>query len=83
MTTRDRVAWLLEASGLSSAEFGRRCCLSKATIASITRGDRRPTTETLVAVAVACDVPSQWITFGIGRTPSKRRIRARFAAAAA
>lgn len=76
----ERITVLRKLSGLSAAELGRRAGLSRATVASLESSrNEEPELKTVTALATATGADLSWLLAGIGRPPSKRRVKAKLA----
>lgn len=61
-----RIKLVVEESGLTKTEFGRRINLSQPTISNLMKGAQNPSKRTLIDIANKFDVEEEWIRTGEG-----------------
>lgn len=61
-----RIKLVVEESGLTRTEFGRRINLSQPTISNLMKGAQNPSERTLIAIANKFDVEEEWLRTGEG-----------------
>ena len=76
-TLAERVRFLREASGLSQVKFGEAVGLSDSFISMLESGKRpRIGQEAAILLARSTGAPAGWVSFGEGKKPSAKAIRA-------
>ncbi len=79
---QERVARLLQASGLDAKNFGVLCGLSTSHIGQITRGEIESLADkTLRKIASATGADLGWLAWGAGKAPPAVAVRAAIAKA--
>lgn len=81
-TIAERVDYLRELSGLDRAALSKLCGLSQSHVGMLIRGDvENPHPDTSRALARTLGVSLDWLLDGVGKAPSKHRVRAAVEAA--
>lgn len=61
-----RIKLVVEESGLTRTEFGKRINLSQPTISNLMKGTQNPSERTLIDIANKFDVEEEWLRTGEG-----------------
>lgn len=63
---RTRITKVVEESGLTQTEFGKRLNLSQTTVSKLMNGTQNPSERTLIDIANKFDVEEEWLRTGEG-----------------